>query len=278
MWGPLGLRQRIEHAQLLAPEDLGRFAALGVACSVQFSHAPSDRDLADEYWAGKTERRLRVPLAARLRRGRRERQRRADRGARPARGDQSRRAPHDRRPARLASRAGADRRLRRSTRRVSRPRGSHATSGAAARCSRATTPTSSCSTATRGTTSTRRSSRRWSAAAGCTTRRPGTARGTMFPSRARFFAAANVRRLGLRGQSPAPAQSAPRQPESDSRQRTRFTSFRLRRPELANLVRLESDSGFACALRTRDLQLPLRGNGQVVHLHTRPLAHQEVRP
>jgi hypothetical protein len=54
VWEPLGLRQRIEHAQLLAPEDLPRFAELGVACSVQFSHAPSDRDLADEYWAGKT--------------------------------------------------------------------------------------------------------------------------------------------------------------------------------------------------------------------------------
>jgi predicted amidohydrolase YtcJ len=53
-WGPLGLRQRIEHAQLLAPEDLPRFAALGVACSVQFSHAPSDRDIADQFWSGKT--------------------------------------------------------------------------------------------------------------------------------------------------------------------------------------------------------------------------------
>jgi predicted amidohydrolase YtcJ len=53
-WAPLGLRQRIEHAQLLAPEDVGRFADLGVAASVQFSHAPSDRDLADRFWAGKT--------------------------------------------------------------------------------------------------------------------------------------------------------------------------------------------------------------------------------
>jgi predicted amidohydrolase YtcJ len=50
-WAPLGLRQRIEHAQCLAPEDVGRFAALGVTCSVQFSHAPSDRDLADRFWA-----------------------------------------------------------------------------------------------------------------------------------------------------------------------------------------------------------------------------------
>jgi predicted amidohydrolase YtcJ len=54
-WAPLGLRQRIEHAQLLAPEDVGRFAQLGVAASVQFSHAPSDRDLAERFWAGKTD-------------------------------------------------------------------------------------------------------------------------------------------------------------------------------------------------------------------------------
>ncbi|MEO8291104.1 MAG: amidohydrolase [Gaiellaceae bacterium] len=50
-----GLRPRIEHAQLLTAEDVPRFAQLGVAASVQFSHAPSDRDLADRFWAGKTE-------------------------------------------------------------------------------------------------------------------------------------------------------------------------------------------------------------------------------
>jgi predicted amidohydrolase YtcJ len=55
IWQTLGLRQRIEHAQLLATEDVGRFAELGVAASVQFSHAPSDRDIADRYWAGKTD-------------------------------------------------------------------------------------------------------------------------------------------------------------------------------------------------------------------------------
>ena len=49
-WAPLGLRQRVEHAQCLAPEDVRRFAELGVACSVQFSHAPSDRDLAERFW------------------------------------------------------------------------------------------------------------------------------------------------------------------------------------------------------------------------------------
>jgi predicted amidohydrolase YtcJ len=49
-WAPLGLRQRVEHAQCLAPDDLRRFAELGIACSVQFSHAPSDRDLAERFW------------------------------------------------------------------------------------------------------------------------------------------------------------------------------------------------------------------------------------
>ena len=54
-WRPLGLRQRIEHAQCLALEDLPRFAELGVTCSVQFSHAPSDRDLAERFWADRLE-------------------------------------------------------------------------------------------------------------------------------------------------------------------------------------------------------------------------------
>jgi predicted amidohydrolase YtcJ len=52
-WAGRGLRQRVEHAQLLAPEDVARFAELGVATSVQFSHAPSDRDLAERFWAGR---------------------------------------------------------------------------------------------------------------------------------------------------------------------------------------------------------------------------------
>ena len=49
-WEPLGLRHRIEHAQCVDPADLPRFAEVGVACSVQFSHAPSDRDLAERFW------------------------------------------------------------------------------------------------------------------------------------------------------------------------------------------------------------------------------------
>ncbi len=49
-WRSRGLRQRIEHAQCLAPDDVPRFAELGVAVSAQFSHAPSDRDLAERFW------------------------------------------------------------------------------------------------------------------------------------------------------------------------------------------------------------------------------------
>jgi predicted amidohydrolase YtcJ len=55
-WAPLGLRPRIEHAQLLTEEDIPRFGELGVAASVQFSHAPSDRDIAERNWAGMTDR------------------------------------------------------------------------------------------------------------------------------------------------------------------------------------------------------------------------------
>ena len=50
VWQPLGLRHRIEHAQCLDPADIPRFAELGVACSIQLSHAASDRDLAERFW------------------------------------------------------------------------------------------------------------------------------------------------------------------------------------------------------------------------------------
>jgi predicted amidohydrolase YtcJ len=49
-WHGRGLRPRIEHAQLLHPDDVGRFAQLGVIASMQPSHAPSDRDGADAAW------------------------------------------------------------------------------------------------------------------------------------------------------------------------------------------------------------------------------------
>jgi len=44
------LRHRIEHIQLLHPQDLKRFSKLGVIASVQPYHATSDRDIADKYW------------------------------------------------------------------------------------------------------------------------------------------------------------------------------------------------------------------------------------
>ena len=45
-----GLRQRIEHAQLLNPVDVARFAALGIVASVQPLHVPSDWAIAERYW------------------------------------------------------------------------------------------------------------------------------------------------------------------------------------------------------------------------------------
>jgi len=56
LWAPRGLRPRIEHAQCLAPEDVARFAELGVAASVQFSHAPSDEELAKRFWPDRLDR------------------------------------------------------------------------------------------------------------------------------------------------------------------------------------------------------------------------------
>lgn len=52
----VGCRGRIEHAQLLRREDFARFGALGVAASVQPEHAMDDRDIAERYWAGRTDR------------------------------------------------------------------------------------------------------------------------------------------------------------------------------------------------------------------------------
>ena len=52
----VGCRGRIEHAQFLSDADLPRFAALGVAASVQPDHAMDDRDVAEHYWPGRTNR------------------------------------------------------------------------------------------------------------------------------------------------------------------------------------------------------------------------------
>jgi predicted amidohydrolase YtcJ len=46
----LALPLRIEHAQLVQPVDIPRFAALGVVASVQPAHCVADRPLALQYW------------------------------------------------------------------------------------------------------------------------------------------------------------------------------------------------------------------------------------
>lgn len=51
-----GARGRIEHAQLLDRADVPRFAELGLIASVQPEHALDDRDVAERYWAGQTDR------------------------------------------------------------------------------------------------------------------------------------------------------------------------------------------------------------------------------
>ncbi len=52
----LALPPRVEHIQLLDRSDAPRFARLGVAASMQPSHAPSDRDYAERYWGARCER------------------------------------------------------------------------------------------------------------------------------------------------------------------------------------------------------------------------------
>ncbi len=50
------LRYRLEHVQMITPEDLERMCHLGVVASVQPYHAVADRDIAERYW-GKRHRR-----------------------------------------------------------------------------------------------------------------------------------------------------------------------------------------------------------------------------
>lgn len=65
------LRYRVEHAQLVAPQDLERMRRLGVVASVQPFHAVADRDLAERYWgrrykrayAYRTMQEMGIPLA-----------------------------------------------------------------------------------------------------------------------------------------------------------------------------------------------------------------------
>ena len=46
---------RMEHVQLLRPEDAARFAAVGLTASIQPIHAASDRDLVEQCWDGRQE-------------------------------------------------------------------------------------------------------------------------------------------------------------------------------------------------------------------------------
>jgi predicted amidohydrolase YtcJ len=48
-----GVRHRIEHAQVVHPDDVARFAALGVAASVQPGHLLSDRWAMAAAWGGR---------------------------------------------------------------------------------------------------------------------------------------------------------------------------------------------------------------------------------
>lgn len=51
-----GVHGTVEHAQLLDPSDLTRFASVTTAASVQPSHAVDDRDLAERWWADRLDR------------------------------------------------------------------------------------------------------------------------------------------------------------------------------------------------------------------------------
>ena len=44
------LRHRIEHVQMIHPDDAGRLAELGIIASMQPIHATSDMHMADQYW------------------------------------------------------------------------------------------------------------------------------------------------------------------------------------------------------------------------------------
>lgn len=51
--GGARLRHRIEHVQVLRPEDLPRLAELGVIASMQPIHATSDMEIADRHWGAR---------------------------------------------------------------------------------------------------------------------------------------------------------------------------------------------------------------------------------
>ena len=49
------LRHRIEHVQILHPDDIQRLASLDIIASMQPTHATSDMDMADRYWGSRAQ-------------------------------------------------------------------------------------------------------------------------------------------------------------------------------------------------------------------------------
>jgi hypothetical protein len=52
---PGQIRHRIEHVQIIHPDDAHRLADLGVVASMQPNHATSDMDMADRYWGDRAD-------------------------------------------------------------------------------------------------------------------------------------------------------------------------------------------------------------------------------
>jgi predicted amidohydrolase YtcJ len=51
---PTDRRHRIEHVQIIHPDDIHRLAALGIIASMQPIHATSDFEMADRYWGARS--------------------------------------------------------------------------------------------------------------------------------------------------------------------------------------------------------------------------------
>ena len=170
-WAPRRLRPRIEHAQLLHPDDLARFAALGVTASMQPSHAPSDRAVAESAWGARCAGAYALGSLAAS-------------GAALCFGTDAPIEPLDplagvqaaatRDWPRAEALASSSRSTASGAEQPTHARPSAASDGYCP----AMRPTSSCSSATRSPARPERSlrsasSRRWSAGAGCTAARPG---------------------------------------------------------------------------------------------------------
>ncbi len=52
---PAGMRHRIEHVQIVHPDDAVRLGQLGVIASMQPNHATSDMEMADRYWGSRAD-------------------------------------------------------------------------------------------------------------------------------------------------------------------------------------------------------------------------------